>query len=194
VTARAAKLASAPTAGIALGLALAISTRSAVADERVPADRQLNAALLWGAMQLLPSPLLVTGGHGVAGGVRWQLTPLLYSFGITERPVRAFIAAPVARHSGAFELYVSPEWACCASGGDSSWLGRVGARVYVPAIGRGESLAVSVGGSYYYENHRHGGAAELGVYGLSSLIGLSVTVAPRLIDREVILALTLHLF
>jgi len=151
-----------------------------------------NAALLWAAAQLVPSPLLVAGARGPTAGVRWQVTPLLYSFGVTQRYWRSFAVSPVARHSGAIELYLSPEWACCAANADSNWLGRLGTRLYVPAIGRGESLVVSVGGSYFYENRHHGGAAELGLYVLSSLLGISVTVAPRLVNREVILALTLH--
>jgi hypothetical protein len=180
--------------GLALGLTLFIGCGVAHAGESASSSRQVSAALLWGTLQFVPSPLLVTGGQRVSGGVRWQLTPLLYSYGIAERPWRHFLVSPVARHVGAFELYLSPEWACGAANGDSGWLGRLGARLYVPAIGRGESLAVSVGGSYYYENHRHGGAGELGFYTLSSLLGISVTFAPRLTHREVIFALTLHLF
>ncbi len=179
---------------LALGLTVLTEGSVAHAEEGASSSAKLNAALLWGALQLVPSPLLVAGDQGASGGVRWQLTPLLYSFGIAERPWRTFYVSPVARHVGAFELYLSPEWACCSTARESSWLGRLGARVYVPAIGRGESLAVSVGGSYYYENHRHAGAGELGIYTLSSLFGLSVTFAPRLTHREVIFALTWHLF
>ena len=33
-------------------------------------------------MQLVPSPLFVVGTGNVGGGVRWQVTPLVYSFGV----------------------------------------------------------------------------------------------------------------
>jgi hypothetical protein len=122
------------------------------------------------------------------------VTPLVYSFGVTARPLRYFMVAPVARHSGAVEIYGSPEWACCVRPGESGWLGRAGARVYWPLIGRGESLATSLGGSYTYENRHHGGAVEVGFYALSSILGLSATVSPWLRSREVIFALTLHCY
>lgn len=156
--------------------------------------RDLSGVAIWGAIQFIPSPMLVGGTHGVGGGMRWQVTPFLYSFGVAARPARFFIIAPVARHSGAVEFFGSPEWTGCAGPGDSGWIGRAGARLYLPLVGRGESLAMSLGGSYYYENQRHGAATELGFYTLSSIVGISFTLSPWLDGREGMVAMTLHYF
>ena len=148
---------------------------------------------MWAATQLVPSPLLVIGDGHVGGGLRWQVTPLLYSFGITEGPVRSFFVAPIARHSGSVELYVSPEWACCAPGDESSWLLRAGLRLYLPLLERGEKLSWALGGSYY-RAAGGGFAADLGIYTFNGIIGINVTVSPALARREVITALTLRYF
>jgi hypothetical protein len=175
------------------------SGRSARADARESSEpaRVLSPALaagLWTAVQLIPSPLLVIGGNGLGGGLRWQITPLVYSFGVAARPLRAFVIEPVARHTGAVELYFSPEWACCAPQQASSWLARGGARLYWPLLLSGESLSGSLGGSYYFAQPHDGAALEVGIYTLASIFGFTLTVAPTLAGREVIAAFTLHYY
>ncbi|HEX7480126.1 MAG TPA: hypothetical protein VF331_20170 [Polyangiales bacterium] len=185
-------------AAVALAAAVVTSTGHARAQERksapLPVLSPAAAAAFWVAAQLVPSPLLVAGSAGLGAGMRWQLTPLVYSFGVEARPLRAFVIEPVARHSGAIELFVSPEWACCAAHERSSWLARAGARIYVPLLLSGESLSGSLGGSYYLADHEHGGSVELGLYTLSSIVGLTVTVSPTLEGREVTTALALHYY
>jgi hypothetical protein len=165
-------------------------------EEQSPAVRvsPLAAAVVWGLVQLIPSPLYVATSDRVGGGVRWQITPLIYSFGVAARPVRTFIIEPVARHTGAIELFASPEWACCAVGDATSFIARGGARLYFPLIGRGEALTGSLGGSYYRAGDGTGGSAEVGVYALFASLGLTVTVSPRLTGREVITALHIRYF
>lgn len=184
--------------GVALGLALGGLCSPALAGDaaRKP-GRNLTPILgvaIWGALQLVPSPMLIGGTSGLGGGLRWQVTPFLYSFGVAAKPARFFIVAPVARHTGGLEFFGSPEWTNRAGPGESGWIGRAGTRLYWPLMGRGESLSMSLGGSYHYENRRHGGAGELGFYTLSSIVGISVTVAPWLRGREAMLAMTLHYF
>jgi hypothetical protein len=58
----------------------------------------------------------------------------------------------------------------------------------------GESLSMSVGGSYYYANRRHGGAFEIGAYTLGSIVGVSLTLSPWLDQREAMVTLTLRYF
>jgi hypothetical protein len=173
-------------------------TRHVLAAEQAgPAPRQpspLVAAGAWTVTQLVPSPLLVTSSHHVGAGVRWQVTPVLYSFGVTAHPWRAFVVPPSVRHSGSVELFGSPEWACCAPTGNSSWLGRVGSRVYLPLVERGEALSWSFGGSYYRASSHGGAAAELGIYTLYGVFGITVTVSPALARREVITALSVRYF
>ncbi len=126
--------------------------------------------------------------------MRWQLTPLVYSFGVTARPWRALVIEPSARHSGSLELYGSPEWACCAPGARSSWIGRAGIRLYLPLIERGESLSWSFGGSYYHTSTGGGGSVELGSYTLSGVLGISLMFSPALSQREFIAALSVRYF
>jgi hypothetical protein len=162
------------------------STRSASAEELGAPGRNLNlttGVAVWSLLQLVPSPLIVADPHAFGAGVRWQITPFMFSYGVAERPVRLFIVEPVARHSGGVEFYASPEWTCCAPGSDSGWLVRLGSRVYLPIVGRGESAAASFGGSYVYENHRHHAAGELGIWTLSSIVGLTATIAPTMQGR-----------
>ncbi len=168
-----------------------------VPSERTPAPRTMSpyyASAVWAGAQLIPSPLLVTGKEHVGGGLRWQLTPVLYSFGIAERPWRPFFVAPIARHSGSVELHVSPEWACCAPGTASSWLVRAGLRLYLPLIEHGETLSWSFGMAYYRAAGENGASADLGLYSFQGVVGLNVTVSPWLMHREVITALTIRYF
>ena len=164
--------------------------------EAAPAIRvsPVAAAVSWGIAQALPSPLYVASSERVGGGVRWQVTPVLFSYGVAAKPFRFFVIDPVARHSGGIELYVSPEWACCATGDGTSWIVRGGGRLYFPLIGRGEALAGSVGGSYYRASDAAGGSVEAGIHTLFSVIGLTVTVSPRLTGREVMTALQIRYF
>ena len=151
------------------------------------------AALLWGAAQLVPSPILVGDRHELQGGLRWQLTPLLYSFGIAARPWRSFIVSPIARVSGSVELFVAPEWTCCAGGDRDGFLVRGGLRAYFPLVEHGEGLAWSVGVSHW--RHREGGVSfDLGLYTLFGALGLVATVSPELRGRTYSLALNVRYF
>jgi hypothetical protein len=182
----------------AVTLAMALVSRVARAQELQEASPAvpvggMGAAAVWTAMQLVPSPLFVVGTGNAGGGVRWQVTPFVYSFGVAAKPVRAFVVEPVARHAGAVELYVSPEWSCCAREG-TSWLGRAGVRLYAPLVGRGESLSGSIGTSYYRASGGGGFSTELGAYVLFGTIGLTLTFSPTLEGRETMVALTLRYF
>jgi hypothetical protein len=172
------------------------SPRASRAEEQAPAVRVTPAAAagVWTFAQLVPSPIYVASSDRVGGGVRWQITPLVYSFGVAAKPLRAFVIEPVARHSGAVELYASPEWACCARGDGTSWIARGGARLYLPLMGRGEALTGSLGGSYYRASDGQGASVEVGIHMLFSLLGFTVTVSPRLTGREVMTAFHIRYF
>lgn len=187
----------------ALAATLELATGPAYAEalpeppNEAPSPRTMSplvASSVWALSQLVPSPLLISGKEHVGGGLRWQVTPVLYSFGIAERPLRTFFVSPIARHSGSLELHLSPEWSCCAPGDVSSWLLRTGLRLYLPLIEHGEQLSWSLGGSYYRAAGGGGAALDLGVYTLSGVLGLSITVSPWLTRREVITALNIRYF
>lgn len=186
---------------------MTFATRVDAAGERVQLDAQpasehgvpSRPVAIWpmarlAILEVIPSPLLALGSHGSRLGVRWQLTPFSYSFGITERRLRYFLVSPVARHVGSIEIYLSPEWICCVAPSESGWLARVGSRVFLPVLERGEVVAVSLGGSYAYANGRHSGSAEFGVYTFSSIVGLSLTLTPRNETRAAIVALSLRYY
>jgi hypothetical protein len=134
-------------------------------------------SLLWFGTQLIPSPGLVSGREGTSFDLRWQVTPLLFSFGLTRRVPRwrSFIVEPLARHAGSVEIYAAPE---AILGPIGQLLVRPGARVYLPLLEHGETLSVSVGSSYQRIAGTGAVAAELGIYFLFGILGLQIAHAP----------------
>ena len=145
--------------------------------------------LAWAVLQLVPSPELVVGRERRIGptgethdsattafGMRWQVTPLLWSFGVhrSQSRWRYLVVDPFARVSGSLELSTSFEYI----GGDvDRLLVRPGLRVYLPVAQKGEYLSMSLGTSVYsYEGLRV--AYDVGAYVLAGLLGVRVTVAP----------------
>jgi hypothetical protein len=140
-------------------------------------------------MQLLPSPQLAFGRDrhidlqgdvdrsiNTRFGLRWQLTPFLWSFGVHREQTRwrALVVDPIARQSGSIELSTSLEY---FFGDLSTFIVRPGLRVYLPIAQRGEFLSASLGTSVYrFDGFRV--AYDVGVYFLSGFFGVLVTVAP----------------
>lgn len=144
----------------------------------------------WILMQLLPSPELAFGktkvidvnGHvddsiRTAFGLRWQLTPVLWSFGVHRSTSRwrYFVVDPFARHSGSIELSTSFEW---IGGHYDGVVVRPGVRVYLPLMEKGEMLSGSLGTSVYAADGLRV-AYDAGLYILNGFLGLQVTVAPN---------------
>lgn len=144
----------------------------------------------WALFQLLPSPEIAVGrqkhieasgtvddGPRAAFGLRWQLTPLLWSFGVhrSQTRFRSFIVDPFARHSGSIELSASFEYI----GGDiDRLLVRPGVRTYLPVLSKGETLSVSLGTSVYTYDGDLRVAYDVGAYTFSGFLGLQLTAAP----------------
>jgi len=149
----------------------------------------LYPTIPWALLQLVPSPEIAVGrvetrdaagavdaSTRAAFGLRWQLTPLLWSFGVHPRQSRwrSFIVDPIARHSGSLELSASFEY---IAGHVDRLLARPGLRVYLPVAHKGEYLSASFGTSVYgYDGVRV--AYDVGLYLLGGFVGLQVTVAP----------------
>lgn len=143
----------------------------------------------WVALQTIPSPEIAVGRQhdideatgtnekmSTAFGLRWQLTPFLWSFGVhrSQTRWRTFVVDPLARHSGSLELSLSLEY---IFGHIDRFLARPTVRTYLPLIQRGESLSMSLGTSVYdYDGLRV--AYEVGAYVLSGLFGVQLAVAP----------------
>jgi hypothetical protein len=147
-----------------------------VASSAAAADRHPAPTIPWTLAQAVPSPQ-VAFDHGAAFGLRWQLTPFLYSWGIhrnAPRKWRSFVVEPPMRFSGSFELFGGPEWL-----NGVGWFARGGARSYFPIVDRGEALAVSIGTSVWTNFHRGGPSIELGAHVLFGLLGVLVTHSPQ---------------
>ena len=160
----------------------------------------------WALLQLLPSPELafgrqrtigidgtIDGGVTPAFGVRWQLSPLVWSFGVHRRqsPWRAFVVDPVARQSGSLELSQTFEY---VGGHIGRMLVRPGVRVYLPVMHRGEYVSTSLGTSIYQFDGDLRVAYDVGIYFLSGLFGFQATVAPTHDPLAAIATLRLRYF
>ena len=147
-------------------------------------------SLLWIGAQLLPSPevavgrvreLDATGQSELATkasfGLRWQVSPILWSWGVNRRTSRwrFFVVDPLARHSGSLELSASFEYFW---GDVDRAIVRPGVRAYFPLAQRGEYLSASIGTSTYLFDGEARVAYEVGVYAFSGLFGVQATVAP----------------
>ena len=154
------------------------------------ASQTYYPSLGWMAAQLLPSPE-VGGGRvhrtgpddvqhdstELAFGLRWQLTPLVYSWGTNRRITRwrSFVVDPLARNSGSLELNTSFEY---FFGHIDRFIVRPGVRANFPLLQRGEYLSTAIGTSVYAFNGVPHVAYDAGLYTMFGLFGVQVTVAP----------------
>jgi hypothetical protein len=139
-------------------------------------DRHPHPSIPWIVTQAIPSP----EHTGRSFGLRWQVTPFLWSWGIhrnAPRRWRAFVIEPSMRHSGSFEIYASPEWLR-----DRGFFGRAGLRSYFPVAERGEALSISIGTNAWYDHGRVGPSVELGAYTLYGFLGVLLTHSPQLVN------------
>jgi hypothetical protein len=140
----------------------------------------IHITVPWIATQLVPSPELAYGQGSARFGLRWQVTPLLFSWGVHRglSPWRFFVVEPYVRQSGSVEAYVTPEYVVYGSKFADGWVPRVGLRSYFPLVEHGEYLSVSVGTSYFSLAGQSGVAYEAGAYVLFGAVGVQATVAP----------------
>jgi len=181
---------------VAAGAAIVVSFAGrSVAGDEAATEPAIRPTPLWLVAQLAPSPELAYGEATARFGLRWQLTPLLYSFGINRRlsPWRTFVVEPLVRQSGSVELFLSPEYLVRGSFLDG-WLWRAGLRTYLPMIERGDYLSVSLGVSCYDFVGGAGASYEVGAYVLFGIAGAQVTVSPRSGPAQAIATLRLRYF
>ena len=166
------------------------------ADVGVARDPELELSLEWAVLQLLPSPELGLGEGGATFGLRWQVTPLLYSFATDARldRFRWFISEPVVRQSGSIELFASPEYLALDGGVGARFGARGGLRAYFALHGRGDNLSLSLGSNYYYFRDEQGVSFEAGGYVLFGALGLLLTYSPSFEAARWITTLRLRYF
>lgn len=163
-----------------------------VIDPYVAHEPSIAPSVWWLMAQAIPSPELVVGDEGARFGMRWQVTPFLYSFGIHRRlsPIRTLVVEPIVRHSGSIELFLSPEWVAYRGG---TTLFDVGVRATVPLFHRGEYLSASFGAAHSSFEGASGVRYEAGIHVLFGTVGVVVSVSPTPALSPVATALTLRL-
>lgn len=136
----------------------------------------------WIVLQFVPSPELAFGDNGsgetkTAFGLRWQLTPALWSWGVNRRVSgwRFFVVDPIARVSGSIALEQHIEY---ITGFVDRTLLRPAVKATFPLLSRGEYLAFSIGTSVYSYDDRARLAHDVGIYVFSGTLGLVATIAP----------------
>ena len=183
--------------GVAAAVALSLSLGAPVArgDDEVT-EPAVRPTALWLVAQLATSPEIAYGNTVFRFGLRWQLTPLLYSFGIHRRlsPWRVAIVEPLVRQSGSVELFLSPEYFVRGPTFWDGWLWRAGVRTYLPLIERGDYLSASLGASCYDFAGRAGASFEIGAYVLFGIVGAQITWSPRSGPAQTIATLRLRYF
>ena len=159
-------------------------------------EPDIYPSLMWAAVQLIPSPEWITSTDGLKFGMRWQVTPLLYSFGINKKlsPWRYLIAEPLVRQSGSIELFFTPEYLNIKDKFKDMWLFRGGARVYIPLWQRGEYMSASLSASYYNFNGINGISYEGGIYLFAGILGFQTTYSPSFTNSEWIFTIRLRYF
>lgn len=127
---------------------------------------------LWLATQLVPSSTLTLGDHATYG-LEWQVTPLLWAFGLDPRVSRwrVGIVEPLARVAGSAELAVSPGVLFADEPTGSL---TVVLRTTLPLVARGEYWSVAVGAGYRQAGAAHAATVELGTAILFGMLGLRV--------------------
>ncbi|MDB5216564.1 MAG: hypothetical protein JWO86_4491 [Myxococcaceae bacterium] len=155
------------------------------------ANPQPYPSLAWFVLQLIPSPEVAVGRvheanatgttdpkTDAAFGLRWQVTPLLWSWGTNRHASRwrTLVVDPLARHAGSIELSGTAEYLW---GNVDRAILRPGVRAYFPIAQRGEYLSVSLGTSTYAYDDKMRVAYDVGAYVLWGLFGVQATIAPE---------------
>lgn len=183
--------------------AMLLAAPDVVVDQRPeepeePEEPGVRPTLAWFLTQLVPSPELAGGRHaGPQFGLRWQVTPLLYSWGVHRglSPWRFLVAEPLVRQSGSIELYFTPEvFPGYGSSFGDAWMVRTGVRTYLPLVAHGEYLSASIGASHFYFDGQSGAAFEAGLYALFGVVGVQVTWSPSPVPFAWIATLRLRYF
>ncbi|MEP0822202.1 MAG: hypothetical protein HRF44_05085 [Ignavibacterium sp.] len=125
---------------------------------------------VWLPLQFLPTLTLYNDAHTSNFGFEWEVTPLLYSFGINRyvSPWYTFIVEPTARFTGSVELSVAGQIYTSKLG--SSYFGSY-ARImgFIPLSERGEHLTLNLG----VGAHRVAGTTcVFKIAGISTLFGM----------------------
>lgn len=163
---------------------------------QITTEPKIHFSWMWGVSQLIPSPEWITTSSTAKFGMRWQVTPLLFSFGMNKKlsPWRYFITDPLARQSGSAEIFFTPEYLNIENKFKDKWLFRGGLRFYIPLWQKGEYASLSLASSYYNFNGNNGISYEAGVYLFAGILGFQTTYSPNFTNSEWIFTIRLRYF
>lgn len=134
------------------------------------APQNANKFTTWLPYQAIPNLTFYTGKPNSAFGFEWEVTPVLYSFGMNKQisPWYSFIVEPPGRFTGSVELNFAVQTFTQKVG--SSYFGFSGTIMgFVPLIERGEHLTLNIGASVYNVGNDR---PVFGVVGVSTLFGI----------------------
>lgn len=125
---------------------------------------------VWLPLQLLPTLTLYNDSRTSNFGFEWEVTPVLYSFGINRyvSPWYSFIVEPTARFTGSIEFNIAGQIFTSKLG--RSYFASSGQIMgFIPLSERGEHLTMNLGmGAYRIE----GRTRIFKIAGISTLFGM----------------------
>lgn len=159
----------------------------------VPYDRHPIPTIAWIATQALPSPEITSDGKA---GMRWQVTPVLYSFGMYRKLSRwrFFVVEPLTRTSGSLEAFVTPELVNLGPRPEDWFVLRPGLRLTLPLVERGDYLSVSFAAGAWIHTGDVGTYWEASAQTLFGILGLAFTMSPGLKGAEYTFGLRVRYF
>lgn len=141
----------------------------------------------WAVLQAIPSPTFFEDrddkNSRLKFGLEWQCIPFSYSFNTNKyvSKVNFFYIKPSKRFSGSAELFFEPSYipGNFRYSELKKFMYKTGARMVFPVAHKGEYLALSLGGGYYFQETTSGtvvdGATyEAGIYALFGMMGLKI--------------------
>ena len=125
---------------------------------------------VWLPLQLIPSMVFYNDAAQSNFGFEWEVTPLLYSFGMNDQisPWYSFIVEPTARFVGSIEVGLAGQVFTTKLG--QSYFSSSGQVMgFIPLSERGEHLTMNIGLAAY---RMQGDTRVFKVLGISSFFGM----------------------
>lgn len=159
-------------------------------------EPDVHVTTSWLLAQLVPSPGVAFGAAAPHLRLAWQVSPLLYSFGIDRRlsPWRWLVVEPIVRHSGSLEIVVGPDYLHTRGALLERWGYHVMLRSTFGLIERGDYLSLGLGSGYLSVPEGSSPQYELSVYTLFGNLGLTAQYAPGLANSRYGVGLRLRFF
>lgn len=129
-----------------------------------------NKMAIWLPLQLIPSFVLYQDDTRSRFGFEWEVTPVLYSFGMNDQISSwySFVVEPTARFVGSVELTLAGQ-IFTAKAGTSYFSSSAQVMGFIPLFERGEHLTLNLGAGIY---QIAGETRVFKIAGISTLFGI----------------------